>query len=74
MILKKKSFGKLSRFVCFPCLLGNYVKSYMGLSSCCISFIGRLFVKITGKPIEILSELNKMAGYAPDEEIDLYEV
>ncbi|XWS28472.1 hypothetical protein CRYUN_Cryun25bG0072600 [Craigia yunnanensis] len=38
-----------------------------------LRFIGRLFVKSTGEPIEILSKLNKMAGYAPDEEIDLYE-
>ncbi|KAG8488661.1 hypothetical protein CXB51_016728 [Gossypium anomalum] len=38
-----------------------------------LRFVGRLFVKSTGKPIEILSKLNKMAGYAPDEEINLYE-
>ncbi|KAK9279617.1 hypothetical protein L1049_013296 [Liquidambar formosana] len=37
---------------------------------CCV---GRLFVKSTGKPVEILKKLNEMAGYAPDEEIDLYE-
>ncbi|XVF23350.1 hypothetical protein REPUB_Repub13aG0030900 [Reevesia pubescens] len=39
-----------------------------------LHFVGRLFVKSSGKPIEILSKLNKMVGYAPDEEIDLYEV
>lgn len=37
-------------------------------------FIGRLFVKGTSKPSEILPKLNEMAGYAPDEEIDLFEV
>ena len=38
------------------------------------SYVGRLFVKAMGKPTEILTNLNEMAGYAPDEEIDLYEV
>lgn len=31
-------------------------------------------MKSTSKPVEILTKLNEMAGYAPDEEIDLYEV
>lgn len=31
-------------------------------------------MKSTGKPMEYLPKLNEMAGYAPDEEIDLYEV
>ena len=31
-------------------------------------------MKSTGKPSEILTRLNKMAGYDPDEEIGLYEV
>lgn len=31
-------------------------------------------MKSTGKAAEILSKLNEMAGYAPEEEIDLYEV
>ncbi|KAF5737381.1 hypothetical protein HS088_TW13G00261 [Tripterygium wilfordii] len=38
-----------------------------------LRYVGRLFVKSTGKPIEILSKLNQMAGFAPDEEIELYE-
>lgn len=38
------------------------------------SYVGRLFVKSSGKPVEILTKLNEMAGYAPDEEINLYEV
>ncbi|KAK8295777.1 hypothetical protein V6Z11_D05G080700 [Gossypium hirsutum] len=38
-----------------------------------LRYVGRLFVKSAGKPIEILSRLNKMAGYAPDEDINLYE-
>uniref|UniRef100_A0A0E0MMI1 ubiquitinyl hydrolase 1 n=1 Tax=Oryza punctata TaxID=4537 RepID=A0A0E0MMI1_ORYPU len=32
-----------------------------------------LFVKATGKPSEILTKLNEMAGFAPNEEIELYE-
>lgn len=39
-----------------------------------VRYVGRLFVKSTGKAAEILSKLNEMAGYAPEEEIDLYEV
>lgn len=31
-------------------------------------------MKATGKPIEILAKLNEMAGFAPDEEIELFEV
>ncbi|KAK9939265.1 hypothetical protein M0R45_015967 [Rubus argutus] len=38
-----------------------------------LRYVGRLFVKSTGKPAEILSKLNELAGYAPDVEIDLYE-
>ncbi|GKV35063.1 hypothetical protein SLEP1_g43381 [Rubroshorea leprosula] len=38
-----------------------------------LRYVGRLFVKRTGKPTEILSRLNEMAGYSPDEEIDLFE-
>lgn len=30
-------------------------------------------MKGTGKPIEILARLNEMAGFAPEEEIDLFE-
>lgn len=31
-------------------------------------------MKSTAKPLEILANLNKMADYALDQEIDLYEV
>ena len=31
-------------------------------------------MKNTGKPLEIITKLNEMAGYTPDEEIQLYEV
>lgn len=40
----------------------------------CCRYVGRLFVKSSGKPHEILEKLKKMAGFAPDEEIELYEV
>ncbi|KAJ0021175.1 hypothetical protein Pint_31672 [Pistacia integerrima] len=36
-------------------------------------YVGRLFVKSTVNPVEYLAKLNKMAGYDPDEEIELYE-
>ncbi|KAF2299873.1 hypothetical protein GH714_005290 [Hevea brasiliensis] len=38
-----------------------------------LRYVGRLFVKTNDKPTEILTKLNEMAGYAPDEEIELYE-
>lgn len=37
-------------------------------------YVGRLFVKSSTKPIEILEKLNKMAGFDPDQEIELFEV
>lgn len=38
------------------------------------SYVGRMFVKGHGKPSEILTKLSELAGFAPDEEIDLFEV
>ncbi|KAH0777991.1 hypothetical protein KY290_009402 [Solanum tuberosum] len=38
-----------------------------------LRYAGRLFVKGTSNPTEILNKLNEMAGYAPDQEIELYE-
>jgi hypothetical protein len=36
--------------------------------------VGRSFVKGGGKPTDILEKLNEMAGFAPNEEIQLFEV
>lgn len=41
---------------------------------CLLRYVGRLYVKSTGKPVEILKRLNELAGFDPDEEIELYEV
>ncbi|KAM3288210.1 hypothetical protein P3S67_021640 [Capsicum chacoense] len=38
-----------------------------------IRYAGRLFVKGSGKPLEILAKLNESAGFLPDEEIELFE-
>ncbi|MFS7983042.1 putative ubiquitinyl hydrolase 1 [Helianthus anomalus] len=38
-----------------------------------LRYVGRLFVKGTGKPTEILPKLKELAGFAPDEEIELFE-
>ncbi|KAL7252582.1 hypothetical protein ACSBR1_007195 [Camellia fascicularis] len=38
-----------------------------------LRYVGRLFVKANGKPAEILTKLNELAGFAPDEEIELFE-
>lgn len=39
-----------------------------------VSYVGRLFVKANGKPVEVLTKLNELAGFSPDEEIELFEV
>lgn len=41
---------------------------------CLLRYVGRLYVKSTGKPVDILKKLNELAGFDPDEEIELYEV
>ncbi|PWA52381.1 TRAF-like protein [Artemisia annua] len=38
-----------------------------------LCFAGRSFVKSLGKPIEIIPNLKQLAGFSPDEEIELYE-
>ncbi|KAL9230836.1 hypothetical protein vseg_006133 [Gypsophila vaccaria] len=38
-----------------------------------LRYVGRLFVKSSGKLVEILTKLNDMAGFAPEEEIELFE-
>ncbi|XP_039058437.1 ubiquitin carboxyl-terminal hydrolase 12-like isoform X2 [Hibiscus syriacus] len=38
-----------------------------------LRYVGRLMVKLSGKPIEYTAKINKMADFAPDEEIELYE-
>ncbi|CAO2820246.1 unnamed protein product [Amaranthus hypochondriacus] len=38
-----------------------------------LRYVGRMFVKGSGKPAEILTKLNWMAGFALDEEIELFE-
>ncbi|KAJ6796532.1 ubiquitin carboxyl-terminal hydrolase 12-like [Iris pallida] len=38
-----------------------------------LRYVGRLFVKALGRPLDILPKLNEMAGFPPNEEIDLYE-
>ncbi|RAL46104.1 hypothetical protein DM860_006258 [Cuscuta australis] len=38
-----------------------------------LRYVGWLFVKSHGKPIDILTKMNKMAGFAPHQEIELFE-
>ncbi|KAL5058962.1 hypothetical protein RYX36_030566 [Vicia faba] len=39
-----------------------------------LRYVGRLFVKSRSKPSDILARLNEMAGFDPDQEIELYEL
>ncbi|KAG7549768.1 TRAF-like [Arabidopsis thaliana x Arabidopsis arenosa] len=38
-----------------------------------LSYAGRLMVKSSSKPMDITGKLNEMVGFAPDEEIELFE-
>ncbi|XP_056171643.1 ubiquitin C-terminal hydrolase 12-like isoform X5 [Syzygium oleosum] len=38
-----------------------------------LRYVGRLFVKSSGRPVEILPRLNEMAGFNQDEELELFE-
>ncbi|XP_074327525.1 uncharacterized protein LOC141665441 isoform X1 [Apium graveolens] len=38
-----------------------------------LRYVGNLFVNCTGKPIEIVRNINELAGFDPDEQIELYE-
>ncbi|KAK4337648.1 hypothetical protein RND71_042135 [Anisodus tanguticus] len=38
-----------------------------------IRYVGRLFVKGSGLPLDILTKLNELAGFSPDEDIELFE-
>ncbi|XP_047157668.1 ubiquitin C-terminal hydrolase 13-like isoform X2 [Vigna umbellata] len=38
-----------------------------------LRYVGSLYVKGSGKPLDILSTLKRMAGFAVDEEIELFE-
>lgn len=55
-------------------LLENITDDWPGDIGLLYSFVGRLFMKALGKPSDILTKLNEMAGFSPNEEIELYEV
>ncbi|XP_039146207.1 ubiquitin carboxyl-terminal hydrolase 12-like isoform X2 [Dioscorea cayenensis subsp. rotundata] len=38
-----------------------------------LRYVGRLFVKALGRPLEILAKLNEMAGFPPNEQVQLFE-
>jgi len=53
----------------FSLSLVNNLVSYFGF----LRYVGRLFVECFGKPVGILAKLNYTAGFAPEEEIELFE-
>lgn len=57
----------------WPCNIGALSILYL-VFLLVIRYVGRLFVKGSGKPLEILTKLNELAGFSPDEEIVLFEV
>ncbi|KAI8556267.1 hypothetical protein RHMOL_Rhmol05G0239600 [Rhododendron molle] len=38
-----------------------------------LRYVGRLYVKARGKPVDFLAKINGLAGFAPDEDIQLFE-
>ncbi|KAG2334816.1 hypothetical protein Bca52824_005996 [Brassica carinata] len=38
-----------------------------------LRYVGRLMVKSSSKPMDITGKLNEMAGFAPDEDLELFE-
>ncbi|PHT51573.1 Ubiquitin carboxyl-terminal hydrolase 13 [Capsicum baccatum] len=38
-----------------------------------IRYVGRLFVKESDKPLDVLTKINELAGFSADEEIELFE-
>jgi hypothetical protein len=40
----------------------------------CFRYVGRLFVKATGRPMDILPKLRRMADFSEDDDVELYEV
>lgn len=38
-----------------------------------LRYVGRLYVRALGKPAEILTKLSAMAGFSPNEDLELYE-
>jgi ubiquitin carboxyl-terminal hydrolase 7 len=74
---------ELRYLIIFGSCLLSYLCPLCSLESWCLwhdkllhdpRYVGRLFVKNSSKPIEILAKLNQMAGFASEEEIELYEV
>lgn len=69
--LRRVGEGKLlSTYLLLYC---NSLDVFIGLF-CSLRYVGRLYVKSTGKPVDILKKLNELAGFDSDEEIELYEV
>lgn len=38
------------------------------------SYVGQFYVKANGIPVDILAKMNRLAGFAPGEDIELFEV
>lgn len=81
-ILRRRNCGNvhLSSFISLIVLILSKHISYSHKihsncsQSCLCSYVGRSYVKASGRPADILERLNEMAGFPPNEEIQLYEV
>lgn len=65
------------RFVCFLSYISFFCSlrfAYFVVAFAFCSYIGRLSVRSSSKPIEYIGQLNQMAGFAPDQEVELFEV
>ena len=76
MIQSRKNFGRSYSIVKVAVIIHIIQKwtSMLYIPYNVLRYVGRTFVKVGGKPREILEKLNEFAGFAPEEEIELYEV
>lgn len=72
MILRKENYGNQNPIPSYSLAVPFIYASWYSWILC--SYVGRLFVKSISKPIDVITKLNKMAGFDPDEEIELFEV
>lgn len=61
-------------FLVFVFFSPLYLSLLCEIFSCATRYVGRLMVKSSSKPMDITGKLNEMAGFAPDEDLELFEV
>jgi hypothetical protein len=79
MTLRRKSCGTVHTFQLSTCLCHTLILDFFGwiftlLLNGLFRYVGRLFVKASGRPQDILPKLRMLAGFSQDDDIELFEV